>query len=91
MNWITKLKELHESVEAGEARWYVNDVGVSLDGTLIYEGIGGKPNDLVPVHNYVGLVDDHMGGMIAYGPSEIMEDLADKLNTLHIIEELMHS
>lgn len=89
-NWGAKLKELHDTVDGGEARFWVNDHGVTLDGTIAYEGTPA-PHDLVPVHNFVGLVDDHVGGMIYWGESAAMEDLADKLNTLHVIEEMMHS
>lgn len=89
-NVVAKLEELRITY-IDNARYWVNDCGVVLDGTLIYEGVGGESNRLVPVHNFVGLVDEHDGGMIAYGPIEIMERLADDLNKLHIIEELMHS
>ncbi len=79
--WVVKLKELQ-----GECRYYVNDFGVTLSGSLDY-GYGEN----ITVDRYVGIVDEHEGGMFAFGPSESMERLADKLNKLHLIEGLMRA
>lgn len=87
MSYIDVIKDVHATIEDGDIRYWVNDSGPELAGTIIYN----VPGEDVAVSGFVGLVDEHDGGMIAYGKPEIMENLADKLNKLHIIEELMHS
>jgi hypothetical protein len=42
----------------------------------------------IDVKGYVGLVDEHEGGMIAYGTPEMMDRLADLLNRLDAIERI---
>jgi hypothetical protein len=93
MTYIQTLKDLAATFEGGEARFYVNDNGAAgpvLSGTIDYypDSPGG---DKTPVEGFVGLVDEEVGGMIAYGPSEIMESLADKLNQWDIVFKVMNS
>jgi hypothetical protein len=80
------IDELHEQFDQGDCRWWVNDSGdVSLEGTVTYKG-SSELN--AKVEGYVGLVDEHEGGMIAYGTPEMMDRMADLLNRLDAIERI---
>lgn len=79
------LEEAFEQFDRGEARYWVNDTGPELNGTVNYRG-GGMPD--IKAEHYIGLVDEDKGGMIAYGEPAIMEELAGKLNKLEALERI---
>lgn len=85
-NVHTRLRQIAETHDGGEARWWVNDSGATLRG-MVGENEPGYPT--ATVEGYVGLVDERIGGMIAYGEAEIMESLADQLNELHVIKTIL--
>ena len=95
--YIGHLRDVHTEFENGEARFWVNDSGSqgpTLSGVLDYGGSSSyQPGRIhqafVPVKNFVGMVDEQVGGMIAYGEAANMEELAAKLNKLHIIESIL--
>lgn len=85
--FIERLAEMDETIASGNIRYWVNDDSAyKVTGQVTYLH---DPAGTASLDGYVGLVDDEIGGMIAYGASDIMEALADKLNKLHIIETLL--
>jgi len=88
MRLHVEIAHIAAKYEAGEwPRFWVNDSGPVLVGTIQY---GGDTDD-IEVNDFVGLVDEEAGGMIAYGKQETMEDLADQLNRLHVAERIIKS
>jgi hypothetical protein len=83
---IKRLEAAFKQYHGGEARYWVNDGEATIDGTINYAGAGLPA---IPFHGYVGLVDEELGGMIAYGEPKIMDELADRLNMLHIIDTVI--
>jgi predicted ribosome-associated RNA-binding protein Tma20 len=80
------LETLFEQFDSGEVRYWVNDgAGIMVSGIVKYGHSGTSDAEFT---NYIGLVDEEKGGMIAYGEPAIMEELADKLNRLHAIESI---
>jgi hypothetical protein len=67
----------------GAARWWTNE-GPSVSGEIDYGG-GSDPGLF---QGYIGLVDERVGGMVAFGPPEIMERMADDLNLADLIRRV---
>lgn len=88
MTWLNTLVRECSKAESGEARYWVNDSGPKISLDIDYPG---DPDGHVNETTLVGLVDEQIGGMIAYGSLDIMEQLADRLNTLHVIEQMSKS
>jgi hypothetical protein len=61
---------------AEKDRWWVNDAyGIYLNGKVTY--LDSPPQ---PVKNFVGIVDEESGGMVAYASPEVAERIVDALN-----------
>lgn len=82
------FKALHEMAQQwddGNARYWVNDSGPTLDnGTLTY-GVSDKKH----VDPLYGIVDEASGGMIMFAERGVAEEMCDKLNVLASIERLI--
>ena len=86
-----ELGVLADKAAGDGLRYWVNDSEAVLNGTLTYAPCppdGAPSYPPVAIENYVGLVDENDGGMIAYGTAEVMERLADDLNLLDVVERL---
>lgn len=91
MNILKAVSDIAEEIDVqGAPRFWVNDSGVEVDIKLDY-GHSDQNANLETEFKAVGLVDEKDGGMIAYGKPAIMEDLADKLNQLDIIERIINA
>lgn len=86
-NHYSTVKALAASYDEGDARFWPNDTGPTLTGTV---AASDDPHyEPIVVKGFVGLVDEADGGMIAYGKPEVIERLADDLNRLHVIESVV--
>jgi hypothetical protein len=84
-SFFGRMATMTDEIARGEARFWVNDFGVVLVGEVRYpDGI-----ESLPVDDFVGLVDEQAGGMIAYGKAAQMQDLANALNAFHAIEHML--
>lgn len=76
------IEKLHDQYITEQApRWYPNDGGPVLNGTISEDG--------AKVEGYVGLVDEEVGGMVAFGPLDVIEQIADMLNRYNAIESIV--
>jgi hypothetical protein len=80
-----KMRSFVEKHDELGDRFWLNDIG----GPAVTVGIAHVGEDASWMKDCVGLVDEEEGGMIAYGPTMHMRALADKLNKLHAIEEML--
>lgn len=83
--FFSRMETMNDEISRGSARYWVNDFGVVLVGEIRY------PDEIpsVSVDDFVGLVDERAGGMIAYGKAAQMQELAVALNAFHAIEYLL--
>lgn len=77
---------IHEQLDGGEARYWANDHGPTLNGALHDSARSAAVVGVIT--NYIGLVDEQDGGMILFGPAEQVNAIAEKLNRLDAIERI---
>lgn len=68
-----------------EPRWWVNEQGPKLTGTVNYKGsrLYGKDMELV------GIVDELAGGMVAYAPFDEAEAIVRDLNAVDEVRDIV--